>query len=212
MWNILALGLSSASIVKGYISWGENCVWSCSLCLRCQPDMTVGMLSYTRVSRMSTHYNLSPDMFVNWVGFTPEWATVHTHQQSTLCMKGVWCRSGGVPLTARCSLHCTTENSKSVGPQADGERGHWCFCVFPVGCARSPLHLAVILYRYPNYPAGVVCCLDHVSVKGTQWCICVFQGKVGSWELAAHGGVEWGGWRWQWSRQCKNLPEIKIDW
>ena len=57
---------------------------------------------------------------------TPEWATVHTHQQCTL-HEGVWCRSGGVPLTAHCSLHCTTE--RSVGPQVDGEGGHSVVCL-----------------------------------------------------------------------------------
>ena len=113
--------------------------------------MTVGMLSYTRVSRMSTHYNLSPDMFVNWVGFTPEWATVHTHQQSTLCMKGVWCRSGGVPLTAHCSLHCTTE--KSVGPQADGERGHSVFLCLPGRLCQVPTPPHCHTVPFPQLPS-----------------------------------------------------------
>ena len=58
---------------------------------------------------------------------TPEWATVHTHTSSALCMKGVRCRSGGAPLTAHCSLHCTIE--RSVGPQVDGKGGHAVVCL-----------------------------------------------------------------------------------
>ena len=65
-------------------------------------------------------------------------SSINTYQQCTLheCMKGVWCRSGGAPLTAHCSLHCTTE--WSVGPQVDGrEDTQWCVCAFMVGCPHS---------------------------------------------------------------------------
>ena len=57
----------------------------------------------------------------------PQSGPLSTHTSSALCMKGVWCRSGGVPLTAHCSLHCTTE--RSVGPQVDGEGGHAVVCL-----------------------------------------------------------------------------------
>ena len=57
----------------------------------------------------------------------PQSGPLSTHTSSALCMKGVWCRSGGVPLTAHCSLHCTTE--RSVGPQVDGKGGHAVVCL-----------------------------------------------------------------------------------
>ena len=46
---------------------------------------------------------------------------------SCMCVCGVGCRSGGVPPTALCSLHGTTE--WSVGPQVDGEGGHSVVCL-----------------------------------------------------------------------------------
>ena len=55
---------------------------------------------------------------------TPEWATVHTHQQCTLHEGGVvqvrWGTTDG-------SLHSTTE--RSVGPQVDGKGGHSVVCL-----------------------------------------------------------------------------------
>ena len=43
------------------LSRGANCVWSCSLCSRCQHDMTSVMLSCTRAPLVSAHCSLSPD-------------------------------------------------------------------------------------------------------------------------------------------------------
>ena len=57
----------------------------------------------------------------------PQSGPLSAHTSSALCIKGVWCRSGGVPLTAHCSLHGTTE--WSVGPQVDGEGGHSVVCL-----------------------------------------------------------------------------------
>ena len=72
---VLALGLGSGSIdnrdpryCKG-LNRGANCVWSCSLCPRCQHDMTAVVLSCTRAPLVSAHCSLSPDdVFVCWVG------------------------------------------------------------------------------------------------------------------------------------------------
>ena len=110
----------------------------------------------------------------------PQSGPLSTHTSSALCMKGVWCRSGGVPLTAHCSLHCTTE--RSVGPQVDGEGGHSVVCLClpgrlcqvptPPHCHTAPVPQP--LQQELSAALNMFECDGHTVV-----CVCVFQGREG---------------------------------
>ena len=111
----------------------------------------------------------------------PQSGPLSTHTSSALYMKGVWCRSGGVPLTAHCSLHCTTE--RSVGPQVDGEGGHLvvCLCLPDRLCMPGP-HSTSLSHCTGPQPLlqGLSAALSMFECEGhSVVCVCVFQGMEG---------------------------------
>ena len=110
----------------------------------------------------------------------PQSGPLTTHTSSALCMKGVWCRSGGVPLTAHCSLHCTTE--RSVGPQVDGEGGHAVVCLcLPCRPCQVPTPPHCNTAPVPQPPQqGLSAALSMFECEGhSVVCVCAFQGREG---------------------------------
>ena len=110
---------------------------------------------------------------------TPEWATVHTHQQCTLHEGGVVQVRWG---TTDCSLLCALHH-REVSRTSSGRWERTLSGVFVSSWSAVPGPHSISLSHCtgpPTTPARVVFCPSMFECEGhSVVCVCVFQGREG---------------------------------